>query len=134
MHTRGRFECTHGVRDGRGRGRGGHRQFCLPKFACEGLSSASEVHQKKPLDLTHFKVREQVENNTFPIPPIIRFTGESCSIPSLLRETSIIVLPPHTHHTHTITQRTPTQHNHNTQQHSTVHHTHIQHHTETERQ
>ena len=39
-YTRARLEWTH-----RGEG-GGHRQFCLPKFAHKGLSRASEVHQK----------------------------------------------------------------------------------------
>ena len=43
-YTRGRFESTH-MRAG------GHRQFCLPEFAHVWLSRASEVHQKKPLDL-----------------------------------------------------------------------------------
>ena len=33
-----------------------YRQFCLPKFAHVGLSRAAEVHHKKPLDLTYFKV------------------------------------------------------------------------------
>ena len=37
------------------RGKGAHRQFCLPKFAHVWLSRAPEVHQKKPLDVTHFQ-------------------------------------------------------------------------------
>ena len=48
-YTRGRFEWTH---SGAGEG---HRQFCLPKFAHVGSSRASEVHHKKPMDLTHFQ-------------------------------------------------------------------------------
>ena len=71
---RGRFECTHGgVLDGHA-AVGGRRQFRLPKFAHVGLSRASEVHQKKPLDLTHFQFENKVEHGTFPIPLIIRFT------------------------------------------------------------
>ena len=38
-YTRGRFEWTHGR---------SHRQFRLPTFAHEGLSRASEVHQRNP--------------------------------------------------------------------------------------
>ena len=34
---------------------GGRRQFCLPKIAHVGLSLASEVHQNKLLDVTHFQ-------------------------------------------------------------------------------
>ena len=47
QYTRGRFEWTHGRQ-------GGHRHFCLPKFAHTRLSLAPEVHQKKPVDPTHF--------------------------------------------------------------------------------
>ena len=50
-YTRGRFECTHG--GGRGEGRAGHRQFCLPKFAHVRLSLDPRGSPKKPLVLTH---------------------------------------------------------------------------------
>ena len=50
-YTRGRFECTHG--GGRGEGRAGHRQFCLPKFAHVRLSLDPRGSAKKPLVLTH---------------------------------------------------------------------------------
>ena len=35
---------------------------------------ASEIHHKKPLDFTQFQFEQQIENNMFPIPLIIRFT------------------------------------------------------------
>ena len=47
QYTRGRLEWTHGRQ-------GGHRHFCLPKFAHTRLLLAPEVHQKKPVDPTHF--------------------------------------------------------------------------------
>ena len=48
----GRREGGGEKREGRKRGR---RQFRLPKFAHVGLSRASDVHQKKPLNLAHFQ-------------------------------------------------------------------------------
>ena len=55
--TRGRGGCER-----RGDGRGGHRQFCSPKFARRVITCFREVHRKKPLGSYPFKVWEQVEN------------------------------------------------------------------------
>ena len=59
MHTRGR--------GGERKGQGGHRQFCLPKFAHVGLSRGPQVRQKKPLDLTHlrFESRSRTTRSRF---------------------------------------------------------------------
>ena len=51
-YTRGRFGCTHGEE-----GKGGHRQFCLPKFAHVGLSRAPEVQQRNSWMLPIFSLR-----------------------------------------------------------------------------
>ena len=61
-YTQGRLESTHGgfldghTGRGEGRGRACHRQFCLPRLVHVELSLAREVHRKKPLDVTNFKV------------------------------------------------------------------------------
>ena len=55
------------------RGAGGHRQFCLPKFAHVGLSRALEVHQRNPWIFPISKFENRLRNNMSPIPPIIRF-------------------------------------------------------------
>ena len=47
-YTRGRFEWTHEEP-------GGHRQFCLPKFAQVGLQRASEVHHFEFLTTLTFR-------------------------------------------------------------------------------
>ena len=62
-YTRERFERTHGdVMNTHTGGRGEEGAgvviviFSFPKFAHVGLSRASEVHHKKPLDLTHLRL------------------------------------------------------------------------------
>ena len=89
------------------------------------LSRDPEVHQKKPLSLSNFQVWEQVDNNMFPIPPIIRFTCWSCWTPALLKEPAESVLHANTHtqiHTHN-THTTHHTHTHTTHTQHTTHHT-----------
>ena len=92
-HTWGRFECIHGE-GGRGEGREGKSSascffigktsdfltflehlnrtlgsslianFLLTKISHVALSRASEVHRKKPLDLTNFKFENTKEKDT----------------------------------------------------------------------
>ena len=40
-------------------GQGGHRQFCLPKFAHVGLSRASDVHRRNPWIFPIFKFEKR---------------------------------------------------------------------------
>ena len=60
VYTCGRANGTHGdvlnVHTEERR-RGGHRQFCLPKFAHVGLSRAPEVQQRNPCMLPIFSLR-----------------------------------------------------------------------------
>ena len=57
-------------------GAGGHRQFCLSKFAHERSSRASEVHRKNPSDLANFKFEKRSRPTRsrflqFPLPPAL---------------------------------------------------------------
>ena len=72
--------------DTRGR-RGGHRQFCLPKFAHVGWSRAPEVHQKKPLDVTHFQVEKRSRTTPFRFFQSFALPDENYSTLVNLRET-----------------------------------------------
>ena len=90
-YTQGRFESTHGgFLDGHtGRREGGHRQFCLPKFAHRGLSRA---HLK-------FENRSNTARSRF----LQSFAlPESCSVSAVLRDTAegTTNTPPTHHHHH----------------------------------
>ena len=62
-YTRGRFECTHG-REGRGRGRGGPRQFfCFPKFAHVGLSRCFRGSPQETFASYTFKVPDSSDHS-----------------------------------------------------------------------
>ena len=109
-YTRRRLERTHGAE-----GEGGHRQFCLPKFAHAGLSRAPEVQQRNPSMVPIFSLRIGREQHV----------AES-SIYSLHLNTlfnSKHVTQRHTHiqqqQQHTTAQHSATQHS--TAQHSTEH-------------
>ena len=89
-YTRGRFESTHGgFLDGHTEGRGS--SSVLPKFAHVWSSRASEVHHKKPKDLTHFQFenrsREQhvadSSKHSLCLMKLLRDTAEGISTPSL---------------------------------------------------
>ena len=134
--TLGRFERIHGVKRG---GRAGRRQFCSPKFAHVGLSSAPQVQQRNPWMLPIFSLRKGRTRN---VPDssnhslylikmlssnpegkrwiLVRFTCTHCS-------------PRHEHppeFSHTTTYSNTTKHNkHNTAQHSTAQHSTAQHST-----
>ena len=91
MHTRGR--------GGERKGQGGHRQFCLPKFAHVGLSRGPQVRQKKPLDLTH-----------------LRFESRSRTTRSRFLESFALPVELQSHHSTTQHNSTPDTTQHNTTQ------------------
>ena len=85
-----------------GRGREGHRQFCLPKFAHRGSSRAPEVHQRNAWEFTHLKFENRSNTarsrflQSFALP-------ESCSVSAVLRDTAegtTNTTPTHSHHHH----------------------------------
>ena len=103
------FECTHGG-EGRGRGWSGHRQFCLPKFAQGGSSSASEVHLKKPLDLTHSRFENKSRTTRSRFLQSFALPDKAVQLqPSRECATSTHTIHTHTH-PHTQPQHTATQH------------------------
>ena len=80
--TRGRLESTHGKRFESTHG--GHRQFCLPKFAHIGLSRAPEVHRKKPLDGIRFQFEKRSRITCSRVLQSFALPDEAVPTPALL--------------------------------------------------
>ena len=85
---------------------GGHRQCCLPKFAHVWSSRASEVHHKKPMDLTHFQFENRSREQH-----VADSSKHSLCLMKLLRDTAHAQhTPTHTYaptHTHPPTHPPP---------------------------
>ena len=88
---------------------GGHRQCCLPKFGHVWSSRASEVHHKKPMDLTHFQFENRSREQH-----VADSSKHSLCLMKLLRDTAEGISTHNTHqHTHThqhILTHRPTHH------------------------
>ena len=81
-YIRWRFERTHG-------GLGGSSPVLLTISCPRKVTTWPQRFTKETRGSSHYQGWEQVENNNFSVPPIIRFTWWSCSTPALLVNTKI---------------------------------------------